>query len=196
MNGFLKRSAVMAVAATVAVGIGASPASAAPDDTNVTVTGGVLSVTDPVVGDFAGVTLTGAAQTTTAAVDGFSVNDATGTGAGWNVTVQATQLAEYDSTLNAGAGGYVSGGKTLALNSLSLPASTVDSPNTTSPDPSVTAGPYAIDAASAVKVASAAVDEGMGEYGFSAATLTLSLPASTYAATYRSDVTLSVVTGP
>jgi len=196
VNSFRKRSAMIAVVAAAAVGVGASPALAAADATNVTVTGGVLSITDPVVGDFTAVTLNGAAQTTTAAVDAFSVNDATGTGAGWNVTVQASPLTEYDSALNAGAGGYVTGGRTLALNSLSLPASTVASPNTTSPDPAITAGTYTIDAASAVKVASAAANEGMGEYDFSAATLTLSLPASVYAAKYRSDVTLSVVTGP
>lgn len=196
MKNFRTRSAMIAVVAAAAVGVSASPALAATDDTNVTVTGGVLSITNPVVANFTGVTLNGAAQTTTAAVGAFSVNDATGTGSGWNVTVQASQLAQYDSTLNAGAGGYVTGGRTLALNSLSLPASTVASPNTTSPDPSITAGPYLIDSASAVKVASAAANEGMGEYDFSAATLTLSLPASVYAANYRSDVTLSVVTGP
>lgn len=196
MKNFRTRSAMIAVVAAAAVGVSASPALAATDDTNVTVTGGVLSITNPVVANFTGVTLNGAAQTTTAAVGAFSVNDATGTGSGWNVTVQASQLAQYDSTLNAGAGGYVTGGRTLALNSLSLPASTVASPNTTSPDPSITAGPYLIDSASAVKVASAAANEGMGKYDFSAATLTLSLPASVYAANYRSDVTLSVVTGP
>lgn len=196
MKNFRTRSAMIAVVAAAAVGVSASPALAATDATNVTVTGGVLSITNPVVANFTGVTLNGAAQTTTAAVDAFSVNDATGTGGGWNVTVQASQLAQYDSTLNAGAGGYVTGGRTLALNSLSLPASTVASPNTTSPDPSITAGPYLIDSASAVKVASAAANEGMGKYDFSAATLTLSLPASVYAANYRSDVTLSVVTGP
>jgi hypothetical protein len=196
VKNFRTRSAMIAVVAAAAVGVSASPALAATDATNVTVTGGVLSITNPVVANFTGVTLNGAAQTTTAAVDAFSVNDATGTGGGWNVTVQASQLAQYDSTLNAGAGGYVTGGRTLALNSLSLPASTVASPNTTSPDPSITAGPYLIDSASAVKVASAAANEGMGKYDFSAATLTLSLPASVYAANYRSDVTLSVVTGP
>lgn len=191
MITFRMRSAMIAVAATAAVGVGVAPAMAAPDDTNVTVTGGSLSITDPVVGDFAGITLSGAPQDTTAAVDAFTVNDATGTGDGWKVTIQASQLAEWDGV------GYVADGATLALSSMSLPASTVTALNgTTSAVPTVNAGPFAIDNGAAVEVASAALDTGMGEYEFSAQTLTLSVPAHVYAKQYRSDVTLSVVTGP
>ncbi|MDP9387953.1 MAG: hypothetical protein M3Q48_08475, partial [Actinomycetota bacterium] len=70
---------------------------------------------------------------------------------------------------------------------------------TTSGDPTMTAGAYTVDAGSAVKIASAAVDAGMGKYDISfaaGADLTLSIPASAYAKTYRSDVTLTLASTP
>jgi hypothetical protein len=195
----LGRLAITTIAVTTVFGASFGSAAFAADAADVTVTGGSLGITvDPTVGNFAGVTLDGTAKSTTASFDGFEVNDARGTGAGWNVTVQATQFAEWDSTLNAGAGGYVTSGKTLALNSLSLAAPTVAADGTTSAAPSITAGPYNVDAGSAVKIASAAVDAGMGKYDFTQAAtpLTLSIPSSAYAKTYRSTVTVSTVTGP
>jgi hypothetical protein len=188
----LRRLAVTTVAASTLFAATQTTAFAA-DDSNVTVTGGSLSITNPLVGDFAGITLNGAAQTTTATFDTFSATDARGSGAGWNVTVQGTQFREF------AAGAYVTDGKALAANSLSMPAPTVAANGTSSTAPSIQAGaPWAIDAASAVKIASAATDTGLGKYDFQSAgnTLTLSIPASAYAKTYRSEITVSVVTGP
>ena len=153
--------------------------------------GGGLTVTNPLVADFAGVTLNGAAQTRTAESTAFSVTDATVPGAGWHVAVQATQLTE------SVAGAYVADGKTLPFRSLTLSAPTVTPVGTSSPAPTIQAGaPWAIDAANAVTIASAAVGEGMGQYDFGAVTLSLTVPPSAYARTYRSDVTFSVVSGP
>jgi hypothetical protein len=184
------RRILMTGVATFAIAATSLPAFAA-DPTDVVVAAGGLAISTIAVGDFAGVTLDGTAKTTTATMDGFNVNDARATGAGWNVTVQATQLAEHNGTA------YVASGKTLAANSLSMPAPTVAANGTTSAAPSMTGGPYTIDAASAVKIASAATDAGMGSYDFTqGGSLTLSVPTSTYARTYRSDVTVSVVSGP
>jgi hypothetical protein len=189
----LRRLIASTIAASALFAAAQRPAAFAADDANVTVTAGLLSITSPTVGDFSGVTLDGTAKTTTATFGAFSATDARGSGAGWNVTVQATQFAEHNGTI------YVASGETLPTSSLSMPAPTVaKSDGTSSAVPSITAGPYTIDAGSAVKIASAAADgTGMGSYSFTqGGSLTLSIPAGAYAKTYRSDVTLSIVTGP
>ena len=148
---------------------------------------GSLTITTPTVGNFADVTLDGSAHTTNASVGTFNVIDATGSGSGWKVNVQATQ--------------FTTGGATpilLAASSLQLAAPTVAAVGTASAVPSIVSGPYTIDAGSAVKIASAAANAGMGTYLFTppASALTLSIPASAYVGTYSSTVTVSVVTGP
>ena len=191
----LGRLAATSIAATAVCTAAFAPSAFAADTSDVTVTGGSLGITaDPTVGNFGAVTLDGTAKTTTAAFDGFEVNDARGSGAGWNVTVQATQFAEWDSDTST----YVVDGKTLAQNSLSMAAPTVAADGTSSAAPAIIGGPYSVDAGSAVKIASAAADTGMGKYDFTQAgtPLTLSIPASAYAKTYRSTVTVSTVTGP
>ena len=150
----------------------------------VVITGGTLAVSTPTIANFTGVTLDGTAHTTTATFGNFTVYDSRGTGVGWNVTVQATQMTAT--------------GHTLAMDSISMPAPTVAKIDTTSgATPSITTGPYTIDHASAVKIASAAADgTGMGSYTFTPSPITLSIPASAYAGTYPSTITVSVVTGP
>lgn len=172
-----------------------TPATSAADDTNITVAAGSLTITTaPTAGNFSTVTLDGTAKQTTATLDDFEVNDSRGSGAGWHVTISATQFAEHDGT------DYVTNGKTLATGSLALEQLTVAQDGTTSNNPTITSGPYTIDAGSAVSVASAATGDGMGKYDFSAAdnsiTMTLSVPASAYAKTYRSEVTVDVISGP
>ncbi len=193
----MRRFATSLVAAVV-VSTAAMPAAfAGTDPTNISITGGELTATTPTVADFAAVTLDGTAKPTTAAVGAWDVTDARGTGLGWNLTFQATQFAEWDSTLNAGAGGYVTGGKKLVTNSLKMPAPSVVADGTLSALPTILTGPYTLDSGSAVKVASAALDAGMGNYDFtSGGGLTLTVPSSAYAKTYRSEITVSVVSGP
>lgn len=163
------------------------------DDTNVTVNAGTLNMDTLAVGDFAPVEVGSSAQTTAATLENFNVRDFRGTGDGWHVTAHATQFAEHDGA------DYVTDGDTLAAESLSLAQPTVTAVgDTTSPSPSVSAGPYVIDGAAAVQFASAAADEGMGEYelAFDADSLTLDLPVDVVATTYRSDVTIDLVSGP
>jgi hypothetical protein len=160
-----------------------APAALASDGTQVAVSGGALSITNPLAANFTPVTLNGSDQDTSAALDAFSVTDARGTGAGWHITAQASQFS------NAGAT------RSLAAGSLEMSEPTVAADGTTSPDPGVEAGPYTVDNGP-VSIASAALNEGMGVYDFSATTLTLALPADTYADTYLSTVTISAVTAP
>ncbi len=184
------RTRLATTAAVTAVLVGIAGSATAVDDANVTVTGGSLAGTAATADDFTAVALDGTAQTTTGVLSAFSVTDATGTGAGWNVSIQGTQFKEHDGLA------YVASGKMLDTDSLSLSAPTVSAIGTTSTAPVITAGPYVIDGVTAVKIASAATDTGMGTYDFSSSTMTVSIPASAYAKTYRSDVTVSVVSAP
>ena len=178
----------------------AAPAHAA-DDTNVTVTAADLTLGAIAIGDFTGVTLDGTVNSSTATMTGFDVGDSRGTGAGWNVTIGATEFAEWDSTLNAGAGGYVTSGKTIGASRTSMATATVAKADATSSTaPTMTAGAYTLDAGSAVKIASAAADgTGLGSYTITpggANGVSLTVDADTYAKTYRSDVTVTLATGP
>ena len=178
---FTKRLVISTVAASTILAAAFTPGAFAADATTATVTGGALSITNPLVADFAVSSITGAAQTTTAALDTFSVSDVRGTGAGWHVLAQASQFTD--------------GTRVLALGSLSTPALTVASPDTTSADPTMAAGSYVLDNG-ALQIASAALNAGMGTYNFSASTLTLALPADVFAGAYTSTVTISAVTAP
>ena len=178
-----KRSSVASMVGAAALSLLlVGPAVAAGDTTSATVTGGELSITTPLADDFEGRSITGADQLTTASLAAFTVSDLRGSGAGWHVTVDATQFTGVSHN--------------LATGSLTMSAPTVASPDTLSPDPTINTGPYTIDVASPVTIASAAIDTGMGNYDFSATTLTLSLPADVYADTYTSTVTLTAVSAP
>jgi hypothetical protein len=157
-------------------------AAMASDGTGLIITGGSLTMTNPTVSNFEGVTLDGQATDTTADLDAFSVTDATGSGAGWHVTVQAGQ--------------FVGPNHSLATSSLTMSKPSVTANGTTSTAPSVTSGPYTIDVATPVQFTSAAVNTGMGEYDYGQTLLTLSLPANVFAETYTSTVTLDVNSAP
>jgi hypothetical protein len=66
------------------------------------------------------------------------------------------------------------------------------------PLPTMTAGPYDIDVAGAVKIASAADGEGTGTYDFTpgANGLTVTIPGDAKVATYTSTVTVDLINGP
>jgi hypothetical protein len=123
------------------------------------------------------------------------VLDATGSGAGWNVTVNGNAAGGKSAVFkqccpNATCGsdsgpGYVSGGQTLAANSLTLSstgASFTGQNGTTGTAPTLQcAGACNVDSASAVKIASAAVGTGMGTWattGWGGSSLALSTPST------------------
>ena len=196
-----KFAGVALALSALAVGAAAPAAQAASDPTNVTVSSSNLTLGAIAIGDFPGVTLNGTVRSTTATMTAFDVNDSRGTGAGWNVTIGATEFKEWDSTLNTGAGGYVVSGKTIGTSRTSMATATVAKADATSSTaPTMTAGAYTLDAGTAVKIASAAADgTGMGSYTITPGGtngVTLTVDAKTYAKAYRSDVTVTLATGP
>ena len=145
-----------------------------------------LSLTSPSVGNFSSLTLNGSAQTTTASVGTFSVSDSRVTALGWHVTVSASQLCETSTPPTC-----VTLGKTLPLGSIDESRPSVSGPGTLPATSAVTG----VDLTPATP-ASAAIGTGLGTYTFGATTLTVHVPASTYARTYVSTVTYAVITGP
>lgn len=173
------------------------------DSTDLTITGGELSVTTPAVANFA-VTLDGTAKAAGSTMGTFDAVDARGTGVGWNTTVKATDFCEWDTTLGACA---VSG-KTLASNSLTMGIPTVaKKDSTSSAPPAITkSAEFSIDTGtlgSAVEFAKTSLaGDGMGSYTFTTGDISgmagsqvkVSIPASAYAKTYRSNVTVTIAT--
>lgn len=125
-------------------------------------------------------------------MDAFSINDSRGSGAGWSVTIGATEFAEWDGSA------YVASGKTIGASRTSLGNATIAKTDETSSTPAtMTAGDYTLDAGSAVKIASAdANGSGMGSYTITPGAVSLTVDADTYARNYRSDVTVSLTSGP
>src|SRR5437588_11149661 len=112
------------LASTVALG------ATQEDKAEFSVKAGSLSFsTAPAMPTLKEVTLTGGAQTTNTTMTFFGVDDATGSGSGWNTTVagqsgseKSAVFAQYCPTATCGTDskGYVPSGATLPANSLTL----------------------------------------------------------------------------
>lgn len=148
--------------------------------------GAQLTITPVTVGDFGVTTLDGSSKTLTAPIDNFTVTDTRLIASGWNVSVSATVFQQYDPLL-----GYVPGGPTLPAGSLRM-----EQPSVAPSSPTITPGPYFIDGAT-IKIASAPVLTLQGSYAFTqGGPLQLTVPASAYATTFRSTVSVTVANGP
>lgn len=187
---------VVGLGLATAVAVGTIVPAFATADTGVTVTGGTLSggtITFAMAGN---ITLNGAQQTSTATWSIANITDATGTGAGWNLSLTLTKLAEY----NTGTSSYVVSGKTLPTSSMKVTTAPVVSLVDSTSSPANTVTPVstttALDTTSAVKLLDAAANGGMGAYSFSNLVTTVTVPADAYAKTYRSDATVSLNSGP
>jgi hypothetical protein len=152
-------------------------------------------------------------------MNAFGVDDATGGGAGWNVTVAGDNTASKSSVFkqycpNATCGtdsgpGYVASGKTLAQNSITLNSTSAgftaqNGTTGTAPTHQCNSGCF-VDAAPAspVKIVSAAVGAGMGTYatnGWTATSIAASAPSNVQALqtneVYRVDLLWTLGSGP
>jgi hypothetical protein len=188
------------------------------DNSQFAVTAGTLAFgTAPDAPNLPGLTLNGQAQTLLGTMNNFSVNDASGAAAGWNVTVngdtgggKSAVFAQYCPVASCGGGhtgpGYVGSGFTLAANSLTLSStgagfSALNGTTGTPPTHSCAAGCF-VDAASPVKVISAASGAGMGTYQatYAASNLSFSAPSTIKALqtseVYRIDLLWTLSSGP
>jgi hypothetical protein len=212
-------AALAAVAAGILALPGAAPAASSNDQTQFSVTGGSLSFSSaPAMPTLTAITLNGQAQVTNTTMTNFAVQDATGSGAGWNVTVNGNSSAGKSAVFkqycpNATCGtdsgpGYVAGGQTLPANSLTLTSTSASfgaQSGSTGTAPTLQCGSACnVDSASAVKIASAAVNAGMGTWqasSYSGTSLALTAPTTIKAIgtgnkVYRVDLVWTLSTGP
>jgi hypothetical protein len=214
---------LVVVASAAALLATASPAFGATssDTTQFSVTAGSLAftATTPDVPNFPALTLNGQAQTLNGTMNNFGVDDATGSGSGWNVTVSGDNSGGKSAvfkrycTQAGGCGGdafgYVAGGATLAantvtLNSTSAGFSAQGGTTGTAPSHQCNAGCF-VDAAPAspVKIVSAAAGAGMGTYattGWTATSVAANTPSTVTSLpaneVYRVDLLWTLGSGP
>lgn len=193
-------------------------AATSNDQTQFSVTAGSLAFSSaPAMPTLSAVTLNGQAQTTNTTMTNFAVQDATGSGSGWNVTVNGNSAAGKSAVFkqycpNATCGtdsgpGYVAGGQTLAANSLTLNSTSASfnaQSGSTGTAPTLQCNSACnVDSASAVKIGSAAANAGMGTWattGWTGTSLALSTPTTLKAPqtneVYRVDLVWTLNTGP
>lgn len=206
----------LAVASLAVVPAGHALGATSNDTSELSVTAGALAFeTAPDVPSMGNLTLNGQAQTKTAQLPNWVTNDATGSGSGWNVTVQGDSgegksavFKEYcTSEAECGTVGYVAEGETLSANSLTLSSSGAAFTalnGTTGSAPTHSCGSTCnVDAGSAVKVATAATDAGMGTWQadtYGESSLSLSAPTTVKALgageVYRVDLLWTLSSGP
>jgi hypothetical protein len=220
-HSWLSRSRAFRVfACTCALAVllpAAALAATQEDKTQFSVTAGTLSFsTVPAMPTLSAITLNGSAQTTTTTMTNFGVADATGSGSGWNVTVagqsgsgKSAVFAQYcpKATCGSDTEGYVASGATLPANSLTVSstgASFTGQNGSTGTAPTLQCGSSCnVDSASAVKIASGAVNAGMGTWltgSWGATSLSLATPSTLKALAntevYRVNLLWTLSTGP
>jgi WxL domain surface cell wall-binding len=119
----------------------------------------------------------------------LTIQDTRGTGAGWNATITSTQFTTGGATPN-----------TLATNASTLTGVTSVCASGTCTNPTnAISYPVAVPAGTtpptAVKFFNAAVNTGMGKFT-NTPTIGVFVPGSSFAGTYTSTLTISIVSGP
>ncbi|MEM7331899.1 MAG: WxL domain-containing protein [Chloroflexota bacterium] len=149
------------------------------------VTGGSLTMSAVDNPAFPGITLNGSAQTTSDSID-IDVQDLRGSGAGWHLEVTSTT--------------FTNGTNDLPTTAMSITGVTTSCDGTTCTDPtngnsySITV-PAGATAPTAVEFFDAATNTGMGDFTITP-TFELAVPATTYAGTYTSTITLTIANTP
>lgn len=169
-------------AATIALSL-APAASAATTNVTGTVSAGSLSLTAPATAGFA-VALDGTDQTGTYSLP-LTLTDARGGGLGWNTTITSTQFTSGANTLPTGASS-ITGVTTACLSTCTAPTNAIAYP---------LAVPAAPAAPAAVKFFNAAASSGMGKFTLTPS-VNVAVPASSFAGSYASTVTIASISGP
>ena len=135
---------------------------------------------------------------TTAGDQEYTVSDATGSGAGWHVTMSATTFTNGTHTF-PNTGTFSTNGSTSSLSATTAPTAACSGGTCTLPSNTETY-PVAITTAGTSPTASTIYDtaagSGLGPVLISGIGWWLDVPASAWAGSYTSTVTMEVVSGP
>jgi putative surface cell wall-binding protein len=186
MSFLTSRAARVAAGLAVVSAFAVAPIAAQAADTTATgtLTGGSLTNTAPAITPFSA-TLSGVNQTANSAVGGWSVTDATGTNAGYSVTVSATAPTVGGEAAGAGTGGTITLTPTTATAAAGNPAAT-----------GPVAGSAQLLSTTAATIDNAEATTGQGEWDFAADTgttknLAVVIPGDASAGTYSSTLTFT-----
>jgi hypothetical protein len=152
-------------------------------------------------------TLSGVNQTAVDTTDtSFVVNDATASGAGWNVTAAATQFTDGPDTLADATTFSINGSVASATVGAEPTANCSAGSTCTEPDNTALAAAYPIAiptgaALAGIPIYDAALASGLGSItigapGANAVGWWIAIPSDTVPGTYLSTVTLDIVSGP
>ena len=172
-----------------------------------TLTAGGLTLTAPASLSWAA-TLNGANQSivdVTAADQQYTVNDGTGSGAGWHVSVSATTFTNGSHTL-PDTGTFVTTGSVTSISATAAPTAACAASTTCTLPNNTTAYPVAITTAAsspaAVTIYDTAAGTGVGQIVIGGSTAAnpvgwwVNVPASATAGAYTSTITMAVVSAP
>lgn len=171
----------------------------------VNLSGGALTLTSPSSLTWTG-TLTGIDQSIVDTISGdqqYTVNDATGSGAGWHVTTSATTFTNGSHTF-PDTGTFVTNGSATSITATTAPTATCTA-TCTLPSNSTTYPVAVTTAASSptpVTIYDTAAASGMGQIVIGGSTQPnpvgwwVNVPASASAGAYTSTITMAVISGP
>ena len=141
----------------------------------------------------------------TAADQTYLVDDATGTGAGWHVTVSATTFTSGAQAL-PNAGTFTSNGSVTSVTDVTPPTAACSTGSTCTLPTKTTTYPVGITTAAtaptAVNVYDTSAGTGKGSIIIGGSTANnpvgwwLNIPSNTLAGTYTSTVTMEIISGP
>ena len=177
----MKRFRILTIGAAALIALAAFSPSASAD---VSVNAGSLDFDPagaPAIGNFSAVTLNGTPQLTSLTIAPFTIVDATGSAAGWNVLLTVPDL--------------VNGGDTIAASNVSMSAPVVAGAGASSLT-GVTGNATTGALASGEKIVVATGGNGEGTYLISPRILKLTIPVTALQGTYTSNATIAVVSGP
>lgn len=168
-----------------AMSFSATPVATSSTDASTYVTPGTMSMQLTPVTQPTSVTLNGTNQTETFSLP-IVVDDDTGSGAGWDLTISLTT--------------FTNSGHTLATDVAQIGSQPSDSCNGgTCTNPTVSSISYPLvltaDGSTTSKFFNATANTGMGNFTITP-TFTVTIPANAYAGTYSSTFTVSITSGP